>query len=341
MWSLDNKRRSSVNLYGHDSKGNIVSAYREFSDGMTSTEVFIYDSFGNKTTEYFYRSDSVSGSASYQYKDNQLSQAIYSNHKGLLNGLMKYEYNDNDQLIKAELTNDGKVVCKVIYSYDCDKNLSGEYWDFQGKWNQYFQYFYERKDINKTYYSSPFLSNTGRFRISKERYTFNDEKGGPSYYEYDREDLLKRKVFNRSDSVSTTTFYEYDDEKRLISSKRIYSDGSIARFTYTYNENDKLVLRVFYKADTLFGFESYQYHSDGGLNLAYYKNYDSWLSGTLVFHYKNPGKIEYAEFKGEDGFDARINFTYNEEKLVSEIKWDFSFGKFQKYNFEYGLKGSP
>ena len=336
-WVLDDKSRSSINLYEYDSKGCLISSFREFSEGLTSYELFSYDSPGNKISERFYRSDSVSGFASYTYSDNRIIQADFKNHKGWLNGTVIYKYDGQKKKESAELMKDGNIICHISYEYDENNNLSKESWDFINKWNQTFIYHYEKMDNIINYYSSPFLKNTAGYRISKENYTFNNEIGGPSYYYYNEEGLMHKKVFVRSDSISTTTFYEYDKEGKLVTSMRNYSDGSVARFEYVYDENSNLVLRTYYKGDTFAGFESYLYNSDGELIKAYIKNLDNWLTGTVNYTASEYGMITGGEFKGENGFDAKISFNYNNEGLLSGIIWEFTFGKFQQYTFEYEL----
>ncbi len=335
FWVLDDTSRSSKNLYEYDSNGWLVSAYREFSDGLSSFELFSNDSPGNKISEYFFRSDNVSGSASYQYKDGLLKQADFNKHKGWLSGTLIYQYKKQKKGKSAKLVKDGKTICQVSFEYDDNNNLTKEFWDFQGKWDQTFSYHYEKKDVKKNYYSSPMLTNKSGYRISSENYTFNNETGGPSFYYYDKEGLLYKKVFTRSDSVTTTTFYEYDSERKLITSKRNYSDKRQLVFNYIYDENDNLILRSFNRIDTLGGFESYLYNSEGDLVKAYIKNLDYWLTGTIYYNHNETGVITTGTFKGENGFDALIYFNYNNEGLLSEIIWEFSFGKFQKYTFKY------
>ena len=337
FWILDDESRSSTNLYEYDAHGWLISAYREFSDGLTSFELFSYDSLGKKMSEYFYRSDSVSGHATYLYEDNDAIKADFRNHKGWLNGALIYQYDDNKRKKGAVLMKDNEIYSRISYEYDENRNLKKEFWDFQGKWSQTFIYHYEKKDINVYYYSSPFLTNKGEYRICKENYSFNNEIGGPSFYYYDSKGLPDKKVFVRSDSVSTTTHYEYDQERRLIASKRDYSDGSVALFSYMYDEDGNLVLRSYFKGDTLIGFESYLYNSEGDLIKAYFKNFDNWLTGTIYFELNALGIITSGQFQGEDGFNASISFNYNDDGLLTEIIWRFTFGKFQQYIFEYEL----
>lgn len=335
FWTLKDKSRYSINYYEHDANGNLISAFRDFSDGLTSFECFNYDSAGNKISEFFYRSDSIYGAATYIYNGSRLIGANFDNYKGRLNGRLDIQYNSRNQKKKGVLKNNGRNICEISYDYDKAGNLKKELWDFNGKWSQTFRYIYALKKRKKLFYSSPFLSKTSNYRIPKENYTFNNEIGGPSQYYYNKSGLLEKKVFTRSDSLTTTTFYNYDNDGKLISSRRLYSDGSVARFTYTYDGKSKLIRRNYLRADTLYGFEAYLYNNDNELLKAYLKNFDGWLTGTINFETNELGEILSGEFIGENGFNAFITFHYNEEKLVSEIIWEFSFGKFQKYQFEY------
>jgi hypothetical protein len=290
---------------------------------VLSLNIFLYSQPFGEATENF-----------------RITKLEYENSIGE-KGCTYFKYDNNGILIKAFWVLDHKSrSSKNLYEYDDKNNLTEESWDFQGKWKQIFKYYYEKKDINKNYYSNPLLANESKYRISKENYTFNNEIGGPSLYYYNEEGLLYKKVFIRSDSITTTTFYEYDPERKLITSKRNYSDGSVAVFNYVYDENSNLVFRSYNREDTLAGFESYFYNSEGDLIKAYIKNFDNWLTGITYYNLDETGRITGGEFKGENGFDAHISFNYNNEGLISEIIWEFTFGKFQKYTFEYELTDS-
>ncbi len=334
-WELDNKKRSSVNSYVHDEKGNLVTAFREFSDSLTSFELFEYDSFDRKISESFFRTDSLSGSATYEYSNGKLQLAILNNYKGWLNGKLEFIYNEKNKKSSTIISNQGKPMGNISYEYDNTGNLIREHWDFGGKWSQTFTYSYERIDNVKNYFSNPFLTNTSTRRLVKEDYTFNGNIGGPSFYKYNELGLLAQKTFVRSDSLSTLTNYTYDNYRRLVLSTRKYSDTKVAKFTYSYDGNDNLLLRNFYMNDTLIGVESYLYNSDGLLQKAHYRNFDKWITGDIAFHLDERNILRTADFKGEHGFDAKITFTYNSDKLLTEMIWEFSFGKYMKYNFYY------
>lgn len=90
-----------------------------------------------------------------------------------------------------------------------------------------------------------------------------------------------------------------------------------------------------YRNDSIIGFEQYMYSDDGELKKAYLKNFDGWLSGVVTYHSDPLGKVSGGEFQGDNDFNADLHFNYTNEGLLSEIRWDFSFGKYQLYRFEY------
>ncbi|MCK5136655.1 MAG: hypothetical protein KAR19_12760 [Bacteroidales bacterium] len=334
-WTLEDRSRSSINDYTHDENGWLISAYREFSDGLTSLETFTYDSAGNKTAENFFRSDGVKGSAIYHYEDQLLTNAEFKNHKGWLKGTVTFKYDSQRRRIGANIMQSDHLIGQINYNYDDCNNLIKESWNFGETWSQVFHYRYSKVNGQKHYYSSPFLSPLEGYRIKGEHFTFNGETGGPSYYHYDKNGLLYRKEFIRSDSVFTSTTYQYDTDRKLTSSTRYYSNGDTARFYYTYDKCKHLVLKTCHRSDSITGFESYMYAPEGVLQKACMKNFDNWLTGTITFKSDFQGAIQEGSFKGEDGFDARIGFEYNSEGLLSGIIWEFTFGKFQQYSFEY------
>jgi YD repeat-containing protein len=338
-WSLDDSSRFSVNRYEHDAAGNLVFSFREFSDGLFSFERFGYDQAGNKISEAFFRSDSVKGTARYRYQENRLVEADFNHHKGWLSGTLKLEYDDRNRLASGNLLRHGNVICTVSYQYDSLGNLVREHWDFGNNRTQTFRYLYMKKDIPERYYSSPLLSGPSSHRITREDYSFNNEVGGPSTYNYGPDGRLFRKDFKRDDGLVTHTWYTYDPEGRLVSSTRHYPDSTRAVFKYLYDENSRLIRRDCYKADSLAGFESYVYGAGGVLEKGYLKHFDGWLSGTIDFHADALGVLTGGTFRGEDGFDASLRFHHHPQGMIGEITWDFSFGKFQRYTFEYGSEG--
>jgi len=339
FWTLADNSRFSKNYYEYDEDGNLVTAIREFSEGRNSSEMFMYNSEGQKTHEYFYRSDSVTGKADYFYEDGRLVRAELDKYKGWLSGTILYLYDASGRRSSANLIFGEETVCRIAYDYDEAGNMSEERWDFNGGWNQVFTFIYERTGPKSMYYTSPYLNCPDPWRIQYEVYSFNGESGGPSAYFYSKENgLLVRKEFSRSDGLKTSTVYKYDEKRRLLTSRREYSAGGTGEFVYRYNEEDQLVARYYYMGDTLSASESYIYDSDGRLYLASLRNFDSWLTGIITFESDPSGKPAKGHFRGENGYDAELVFTYNSDSLLEELRWDFSFGKYQLYRFAYEQK---
>jgi hypothetical protein len=339
VWELTDGSRNSLNFYNCDEDANLVRKYREFSDGITSTQTYEYDESGNLTVEHFERSDGVSGVTDYEYDDNGLLiKAVCKGLNGWFFGDIYYTYDEAGNMIKGDIFQKGENSGVIDYSYDDNNNLVREHWDFLGEWSQTFNYEYETCDIEspKTYTSSNvFINSGGDFRIIGEYYDFSKETGGPSHYVYDREVKLVNKTFERSDGLTTSTFYLYDCRGNLTKSYRKYSNGLRAIFSYEFDEDRKLVGRSFKRIDGIGGSESYQYDETSRLITAYYENFDSWLTGTITFTYGENGRVEEGYFKAGDDYDADITFGYDEEGNLSRIHWEFSFDKTQTYTFEY------
>lgn len=336
LWTLDNNERWSKNDYEYDDKGNLCSAFREFSDSLFSYENFYYDKRGNKIAEYFYRSDGISGMASYTYKNNRCISAEYNKYKGWLNGTVHYHYKKNIKT-HADIILNGEIRCVITYTYDENNNLIKEDWDFGGKWSQTFNYEYKMTNMKTLYYTSPYFRDLGPYRISKEDYTYNNKVGGPSYYHYGEGGNLEKKVFERSDGVKTTTQFSYEKNGQLKTSLRSYDNGDSGYFSYVYDEHDRLIKREYYKIDSLVAFESHLYDAEGKLIKTYLKNVDGWLTGSIDYEYNRFEKISSGVFHGEDGFDALLTFSYNDLTLLSELHWAFSTGDLQTYHYEYLL----
>jgi len=334
-WSLKDGSRYSQNYYEYDENGYLVSTIREFSEGRHSYEQFFYNQKGQKTNELFCRSDSIYGTASYRYENGLLVEASLDNFKGWLTLSITYQYDASSRRTGAKMSLKGRDAGSILYLYDELGNLVQETWDFNGKWSQTFSYFYAPENEKMNFYSSPYLSCPSSYKISNETYTFNNESGGPSSYEYNSRGELERKVFTRSDGFATSTLYTYDKEGRLVSSAREYNSGDEGIFRYQYDEDSHLIGRGFYLADTLAALETHQYDANGYLFKSYFRNFDGWLNGVVSYTPGHNGKPVKGIFKGENGFDAVLLFTYNNEGLLSELRWDFSFGKFQLYTFTY------
>ena len=143
-WVDDHSGRSSENIYRYDENNRLISAYREFSDKLTSYEMYLYNVQGQKTHETFLRSDGLQGTADFIY-DNKghCEKVICKNYKGWINGDIVYEYKKNKPAHKAEIIRDGESVCSIVFEYDKDGNLIKDIWTFGSGWQQVFIYHYE------------------------------------------------------------------------------------------------------------------------------------------------------------------------------------------------------
>jgi len=334
-WELTDGSRYSINYHFLDENGNLIRKYREFSDSINSNNFYKYDSNGNLLEDYFERSDNVKGIVWYKYEKDKKIEADCRGLNGWFFGIIKYNYKD-DLLITASIQKEGKEIGIINYIYDNNGNLIKEFWDFGGNWNQSFNYEYETvKNIIPEYYtySSPFIKPTKEYLVKEEKYDWNNEKGGPSYYEYEAKKLAE-KVY-KYDSLETITTYEYYENGSLMKSFRNYSDGRKAEFSYHYNDKQQLIRRLFYLSNGFEGSESYEYNENGTLKRAKWERFDTWLTGTIVFKYHDGNRLKSGLFKGDDDFDANLTFEYDEYKNLNKIHWEFSFGKTQTYWFTY------
>jgi hypothetical protein len=339
VWELLDGSRNSLNYYRYDMNGKVIEKYREFSDGITSTERYKYDVNGNMIAEDFQRSDSVSGTATYAYDDSgRVKNAHCNGLKGWFFGEIDYIYDEIGIKKEGIITQKGEQTGNITYFYDTNMNLVKEHWDFSGRWTQTFIYDYEGCDMNapRAYTSAnAFIVNTDNYRLVKEYYDYSNEKGGPSYFEYDNRGKLIEKRFERSDGLMTKTTYLYDCDGKLTKSYRKYSNGLNAIFTYEFTKDRKLLKRTFIRSDGKKGSDAYQYDEDSRLVKSYYNNFDSWLTGTITFSYDKNSCLKTGYFKGDSGFDAEITFEYGDKMHLVKIHWDFSFSKTQTYTFEY------
>ena len=335
-WQLQDSSRSSVNHYEYDSLGNQTRKYREYSDGTTSDQHFYYDAKGYIIRQEFSRSDGVMGETAYEYDDQDVCRAASCKAlNGWFHGDLVFYYDYEGMKTGAGIYREGDSIGFIEYSYDYFGNLVGEYWDFNGQWNQTFVYEYQQEAANSYTSSNTFIRENKWFRIYQEEYTYNDETGGPSYYQYDDEGRLAEKEFIRSDGLTTRTNYRYDSTGILRSSVREYHDGDSAYFHYWYSIDRKLLVKTFEKSDGGSGSETYRYDDKGMLEQGELNNFDSWLNGTFAFEYDGLGLLTAANFDGKDGFDADLSFEYDLNQNLVMINWDFSFGGFQKYIFKY------
>jgi len=335
-WQLEDSSRSSINYYEHDTSGNQIRKYREFSDGLTSDQHFYFDAEGRLVGEDFSRSDGVEGKTDYEYDDQ--GRCLAGRCMGLngwFHGDLYFFYDSEGKKTCAGIYRGQDSIGSIEYSYDDYGNLTGEYWDFNGQWSQTFHYEFQQ-EARQTYTSSNvFIRENRWFRLKEENFTYNDETGGPSFYEYDADGRLIMKEFIRSDGLSTRTTYQYDSTGLLRSSLREYHDGITANFHYWYSIDRKLLVRTFERSDGGKGSETYRYDDQGLLVSGEVENFDNWLTGALVFNHDETGLLRSGRFEGNDGFDAALQFEYDLHQNLIKIDWDFSYGGFQTYTFTY------
>lgn len=339
VWELLDGSRFSLNVHAFDEKGNQIRKYREFSDGLTSEQTFAYDEKGSLINETFERSDGRKGFTSYIYNEKgNLVKAECQGFNGWFSGTIHYSTDSSGRKTAGTIVQKGDTTGTIIYTYGSNDDLIREHWDFSGQWSQTFTFEYDLFDSgDKPVFTSSniFITNTDTYKIIKEQYDYNHETGGPSFFTYDKNGKLIYKTFERSDGLTTETTYLYDADGTLLKSYRQYSNGLHALFSYVYNNERKLTNRTFNRSDGISGYESYTYDDSGILKNAVYQNMDTWLTGTIEFSHDQDNLLDQAVFKGQDGFDAEIDFTYDLNNNPVKINWNFSFGKFQTYTFEY------
>lgn len=335
-WLLTDRSRYSANYYVYDDQGRMVEKYREFSDGLVSTQRFKYDAGGRVMKESFGRSDGITGFADFRWDEGgRLVSADCKKFRGWFNGFIRYRYEEG-RLAGAGITREGEDFGTIEYVYGSDGRLASETWKLGGgKWSQTFSYQYEPLPSKVFSASSPLVMMNPVYRVTGETYDFNSQGGGPSFYEYDDAGRLLKKVFERADGLRTETSYVFDDAGSLVSSHRVYHDGRTADFLYSYDDAQRLVGKTFKQSTGELGFEKYTYDRLGRLVGASYENMDLWLSGDLTFAYDDWGHLDTGKFSSEGGLDAALDFGADEHGNVVRMHWVFSNGMTQTYTFEY------
>lgn len=337
IWELADGSRWSVNYHVFDQNGNLIEKRREFSDSLTTHQVFTYNHKGQLVHETFSRSDGTEGEVDYTYMDRLCMTASCRGLNGWFFGEIRYYYDQEGHKDSALLFTGGKQAGRVNYNYDTEERLRMEQWDFNSGFSQTLSYSYLERDCISYRSSNVFIMPSCNRMVKKELYDYNGQGGGPSYYEYDLENRLLHKIFVRSDGLKTVTDYTYLDNGLLKESVRQYNDGQTGTFTYTYNEFGQLTERNFLKSDGATGQEKYSYDKYGKLVSGSYLNFDAWLSGELIFKHNIYDRITEAEFKSINGLNANISFTYGEGAELQKIHWLFENGTTQTYLFFYEL----
>lgn len=145
FWELKDGSRHSKNIYRYDNTGRLISCYREFSDGLTSYEMYLYDEAGRKNHETFLRSDGINGTADFSYdKNGRCEKVACDRYKGWLKGDIIYEYKGSQPARKAQIIRDHEQIAEIRFDYDKNGNLSKDTWTFSSGWQQTFIYHYEK-----------------------------------------------------------------------------------------------------------------------------------------------------------------------------------------------------
>lgn len=335
-WMLEDLSRHSANYYVYDDAGRMVEKYREFSDGLTSTDTYEYDGAGRLLKETFLRSDGVGGYAEYRWNEAGLpAEAECNRFKGWFTGHIAYEY-ENGRAVNARISRGDQAIGTIDYGYDPQGRLVSEVWNFDTQWSQTFSYTYERVPGIVFSASSPLNMMNPAYRVIAEDYDFNSEGGGPSQYVYDGEGRLEKKIFERKDGLKTDTTYFFDAVGNLVSSHRAYHDGRGAEFSYSYDTALRLIEKTFRMSTGQTGFERYFYDRLGRLQNAVYSNMDLWLNGALTFQYDDWGHLKRGQFDSDAGEDATLDFETDPHGNVLRVHWSFENGKTQTYTYGYG-----
>lgn len=144
-WHDKTSARSSENTYRYNDQNQLISAYREFSDKLTSYEMYLYDVNGRKSHETFLRSDGLQGSADFIYdKNGRIEKVICKKYKGWINGEIIYKYKKDKPVHEATIVRDNEAIGKIVFEYDKESNLIKDTWTFDSGWMQEFIYHYEK-----------------------------------------------------------------------------------------------------------------------------------------------------------------------------------------------------
>jgi YD repeat-containing protein len=335
-WELTDRSKHSTNTYQYNHRGQLVSVFREFSDTITSFEVFTYDERGNRIAERFCRSDRVRGTATYHYdgSDRRL-RATFQRHKGWLDGEAMFQYDDRGVVTGGVLMDDADTTARISYLYDTHGNLATEEWHFAQGWSQTFTYEYVPAACKAWCIPDPLVSNSCQFRVVREEYMFNDTLGGPSVYVYGAGGNLLTKTFTRSDGLKTVTSYVHDPSRRLLRSIRRGADGAEHIFLFDYDQGGRLILKTQKAGDIPISTTAYYYDGQGRVIRQVLHNVDGWLTGVLSFDHDSRGRVQRGHFRGHGAVAADVTYEYNNDDCLSSVDWQFASGTTQKYRFLY------
>jgi nuclear transport factor 2 (NTF2) superfamily protein len=144
LWSCDDNR--SENIYRYNEKDQMISAYREFSNGLTSYENFLYDDMGRKIHETFLRSDGLKGTADYFYDNTgRCDHVVCDHYKGWINGKIVYDHDKEGPSKRAVILQDKEIIGEIIFEYDQQNKLIKDTWTYTSGFTQAFIYHYEKR----------------------------------------------------------------------------------------------------------------------------------------------------------------------------------------------------
>lgn len=339
IWELLDGSRNSLNFLSYNKAGKLIKKYREFSDSLTSTQLYEYNEQCQLIKESYQRSDGRTGMTNYEYDDSgHLSIADCQGLNGWFFGRITYHYDETGKKLSATIDQKGVPAGSISYTYDDHGNLIREYWNFSAGWSQTFIYEYEEmpQQPPKFYRSSNvYISQQNKYRLIREAYDYSNKIGGPSYYHYDETGKLTNKRFERSDGLWTETNFLYNTHGFLTKSYRKYSNGMTAVFTYFFDNNGNLTNRTFVRTDGARGSEFYEYDKNSKLIHAALINFDAWLNGTISYKHDQDGNLKVGYFKSTSGPGAKIYFSYDKHRNLTKVHWDFNLNITQTYIFEY------
>ncbi len=335
IWELEGGSRWSINTHVFNPAGKLIEKHRAFSDSLSTDQFFKHNSNGQLIHETFSRSDGLKGEIDYLYRDSICFKAICKGLNGWFFGEIHYAYGPEGQKDSALLLVKGEHAGIITYSYDQNKRLKQEVWQFFSGYTQNFVYEYPDSDCILYRSSNIWVRPSCKSKIIREVYDYNGHGGGPSFYEYDEEGRLLKKTFVRADGLKTITEYFYLESGLLKSSVRRYNDGKTGTFSYKYDKHAQLVQRNFLGSDGEQSEEKYTYDRFERLIGGKYFNIDGWLTGTFLFEHDIYDRISSATFKGSDGMDANLTFEYNAGGDLTMVHWLFQNGTSQTYRFTY------
>ncbi len=340
-WQLADGSKRSTNTYQYNHRGHLISVFREFSDSVTSFEVFTYDEQGNRAGERFCRSDRVRGTAAYHYDaSGRRVGATFQRHKGWLDGEAVFAYDRAGVLTGGVIMNDADTVAIITYTYDARGDLVDEVWRFTQGWSQTFHYEYVPAQCRIWSLPDPLITNSCRFRPLREEYTYNDTLGGPSQYTYGPEGNLVRKSFARSDGLSTVTTYEYDPSRRLVRSVCREADGTEHVSMFEYDTAGRMIQKTRMAGDVPVSTTAYYYDAQGRVLRQVLQNVDGWLTGLLTFDTDGRGRVQRGVFRGQGSIRATVTYEYDVYDRLRTVRWHFSSGTTQEYRYAYEERGT-